>query len=285
MVIVVDGDSELERDLAGDLGGIVIANCGPRGLSGARNTGVAATRAPLIAFLDDDAVAHDDWLRHLSEVFDDEQVMVAGGTVTPQVAGPRPGWWPVEFDWVVGCSYPGQMIAGGGVQRVRNVIGASMMIRRAALEAVGAFSTDLGRIGNLPVGGEETELCIRVAARFGPHAIVLEPRAEVYHHVPVERLTMHYLHARCLAEGRSKAVLGRIVRSRAGLSSEARYLTHTLPRAFLRHAGAALRGDLAGLARAGAIVSATAATVCGWLLGTVSARALHADGGHGSSPS
>ncbi|HEY5389917.1 MAG TPA: glycosyltransferase family 2 protein, partial [Solirubrobacteraceae bacterium] len=41
---------------------IVVANDRAAGLAGARNSGAAATSAPVIAFLDDDACAARDWL-------------------------------------------------------------------------------------------------------------------------------------------------------------------------------------------------------------------------------
>ncbi len=47
----------------------VVANEEARGLSGARNTGVRHSGGDIIAFLDDDATAHPDWLEILVREF------------------------------------------------------------------------------------------------------------------------------------------------------------------------------------------------------------------------
>lgn len=296
LVVVVDHNPELQAELEaelgagaangnasagrGDAGAVsdvkVVSNTGVRGLSDARNSGVRAATTELVAFLDDDAAAEPSWLAELVTVLEGQAAQLVGGTVLPALEGERPGWWPQEFDWAVGCSYPGQIqdhaypASTGSVPeavRVRNAIGASMLARREALLAAGGFSTALGRVGTIPVGGEETELSIRLAAEHGPDAIWLATRSVVHHTVPAARLTISYLHRRCYAEGLSKAVLGRLAPGGAALSSESRYLLTTLPRGVWRHLAAILRGDLGGLARAGVLVSATAATAFGWVRG------------------
>ena len=65
----------------------------------------------------------------------------------------------------------------------------------------------IGRVGTLPAGCEETELCIRARRGLPPWTIVYEPDAEVRHHVPPQRARARYFLSRCLAEGRSKAAV------------------------------------------------------------------------------
>ena len=45
----------------------VVENRKQRGLSGGKNTGVEVTSSDVVVFLDDDAVAHPDWLRHFRD--------------------------------------------------------------------------------------------------------------------------------------------------------------------------------------------------------------------------
>jgi len=282
IVLVVDGNPDLQLALEERTTGVtVVANAGVRGLSGARNTGVAASSGELVAFLDDDASADEHWLDALASCFDDQRVMAAGGTILPTWAEARPPWLPQEFDWVIGCTYRGQLGFEDGADAptpIRNVIGANMMMRRDALDAVGGFRTELGRVGNEPVGGEETDLCIRIAQRYGHGSVVAAPRAVVWHHVPASRGTWRYYHRRCHAEGRTKAVLTLLRGSRDGLSSETRYLVRTVPAAFLSYLGKALRGDATGWGAAAATVSGTWMTGLGWLEGNVRRSSLYARG-------
>lgn len=234
VVVVIDHNAELlERALTAwpDPPVRVVANAGMRGLSGGRNTGVGVVSSEIVAFLDDDAVAEPTWIGHLIAAYDHPDVVASGGAVVAALAGPRPAWWPDEFDWIVGCSYVGMPTARADV---RNVIGASMSVRRQAVLDAGGFAEGIGRVGTRPVGCEETDLLIRLAQARPAARVVYEPAAVVHHCVPASRLSWRYFRARCLAEGMSKAQVASRVGTGQALASERSYALRVLPRGMVR---------------------------------------------------
>jgi glucosyl-dolichyl phosphate glucuronosyltransferase len=249
----------------------LVENREEQGLSGARNSGVAECSGDVIAFLDDDAVAAPDWLERLGEAYRDPSVLGAGGTVRPAWVESKPSWFPPEFDWVVGCTHSGMPRER---EAVRNLVGANMSFRRAALEEVGAFRHELGRVGTIPAGCEETDLCIRVGQRWPEAQILYDPAAVVNHFVPPSRGELRYFTSRCRGEGRSKAVLAGLVGSDSGLEAERSYARRTLPLGVLRGIGDAFRGDGSGLARAAMIVTGLFTTMAGYLSGGRERRRL-----------
>jgi glycosyltransferase involved in cell wall biosynthesis len=268
IVVVIDHNPGLFARAQQALEGVrIVENQHARGLSGARNTGVAVSMGALVAFLDDDALAEPTWLEQLTACFQAPDVLGAGGAVDPLWAAARPRWFPDEFAWVVGCSYRGLPRA---TRPVRNPIGASMCIRREVFAAIGGFRDGIGRLGTRPLGCEETELCIRARQRWPERVFVYEPRARVRHRVPVTRAGWAYFRSRCYAEGLSKAAVARHLGAGPGLGSERTYVLRTLPLGIARGlADAALGRDPAGLARAGAIVAGLALTTAGYLRGSL----------------
>lgn len=263
VIVVVDHNESLLERASQSLSSVqVIANAGEQGLSGARNTGLMAASGDVVVFLDDDAIAQPQWHARLLAAYTDDNVLGVGGAAVPlwEVGAPR--WWPAEFLWVVGCTFRGQPTS---LSEVRNLMGCNMSVRGDVLMAVGGFDSGLGRTVDSPLGGEETEMCIRALQRFPEGRFLFEPEAVVEHLVPAERGTWSYFFARCRAEGLSKARVARRVGSGAALVEETAYTWRVLPAGALRALADGVRGDVGGFGRAIAITSGLLATAVGFL--------------------
>ncbi|MCU1548353.1 MAG: glycosyltransferase [Arthrobacter sp.] len=265
-IVVVDYNMDLYKRLIFTVpDAVIVENTGPKGLSGARNTGAGLANAEIVAFLDDDAEAAPDWLERLAALYDDPDVLAVGGRVEPVWEVRRPGYFAEELDWIVGCTYRGLPKVAA---EVRNVIGANMSFRAEVLNRVGGFNTSLGRKDTVPLGCEETELCIRAVLGAPGSRVVYEPAAVVYHHVRAERGTLRYMLSRSWSEGISKAQVSRVVGHKRALGPERRYVRQVLPRAVFAGSRDWIRGrDPAGLGRAGTIIAVLAVTATGYVYG------------------
>src|SRR5437660_7446995 len=94
IIVVVDHNPGLlKRAQEHLLDVVVVENSRTRGLSGARNSGIAVAKGNIIAFLDDDAIAEPNWLEHLVVYYDDARIAGVGGKIEPFWRGTRPSWF------------------------------------------------------------------------------------------------------------------------------------------------------------------------------------------------
>jgi glycosyltransferase involved in cell wall biosynthesis len=232
IIVVIDYNEELLiRATKQFSNACVVANQSTKGVSGARNTGVAVASGEIIACLDDDAYAEADWLEKLIDPFTNPKVAGVGGWILPHWPDSPPEWFPETFYWILGCSYAGLPETDSPI---RNAIGANMAIRRRVFELVGGFTESIGRLNLIPLGCEETELAIRYTAAFPDEQFVMARDAIVSQWVPRSRLTWHYFWTRCWSEGLSKAVVSHLVGSGSGLAAERQHVLGAIPREFGR---------------------------------------------------
>lgn len=260
VVVVVDHNADLQHRVALQWPSVrVLANRYGRGASGSRNTGAFDVRSPIVAFLDDDARAEPDWLERLLAGFDDPGTVGVGGGVVASWEAGAPRWFPPEFGWVIGVSYPGLPEQKA---KIRNVWSENMAVRADRFREVEGFRLNFGKVGSAS-SPEDTDLCVRMAADGG-HWLYL-PQARIAHHIPVDRSTLGFFLRRCLSEGRGKASLASFT-STETLTSERAYASRVLPNAVVRDLREAVgHRSATALAQAGAIVVGFGTTAAGYL--------------------
>jgi len=159
-----------------DLDGAVRLDVFPAGLAHARNRGLLAARAPLVAFVDDDEVVDAKWVAAIVEGFEHPEAPAA-------VFGPIA---PRDDRGLPYCRYD-----GGGTFRVirpgtppwRVGTGGNMAFRRDALLDVGGFDPLFG-LGSVSRSAEETELIQRLLE--SGRSLAWSPDVVVYHPTKTE---------------------------------------------------------------------------------------------------
>ena len=166
-VIVVDDGSRDDTALIAADYDVTLIGTENRGLSSARNTGLANASGEIVAYIDDDAYPDPQWLRFLARRFQSGDWAAVGG---PNIAPPGDG----AIAECVANAPGGPVHVLTGDVEAEHIPGCNMAFRRSALAEVGGFDV------RYRAAGDDVDVCWRLqerGLRIGFHAAAL-----VWHH-------------------------------------------------------------------------------------------------------
>ncbi|MFX1450629.1 MAG: glycosyltransferase family 2 protein [Promethearchaeota archaeon] len=169
------------------------------GLSYSRNLGILKSKGDIIAFIDDDAIAHKKWLYYISKSHKLKDVGVVGGRIKPI--------WHKNVPQIIKNSLLAKewlslVDLASFPFYVDRVIGCNFSLKREVFNQIGAFDTSIGKYSKLMYGGEETEFCERAGKKY---KILYSPKSVVYHNISNEKLRLKWFIQRAHDSGFSKA--------------------------------------------------------------------------------
>ncbi|GAA0511160.1 Glycosyl transferase family 2 [Halorubrum aquaticum] len=276
VVLVIDGNSEVyERAVAdfGDCENVVIHdNEENRGISYSRTKGAKLASGEIVAFIDDDGVAEEDWIEKHVEMYEETDAVAVAGYVAPDWQTDKPDFFPDEFYWLVGCTERGFAEDG---EEVRNGYGSNVSYERNAFLSVGGYDVNTGRKGDRHIQAHEAPVGIRLREKYGKGVVYVND-AVVHHKLFDYRGEFQWLVFRSFWQGFSKRVMELLYPGAQG--NESAYLRDL----FFTHLSSRARKTVFGPSlsqgkRIVAILTFTGAVGLGYLYGLVRRDVLRED--------
>jgi len=155
------------------------------GLDVARNRGICKASGDIVAFTDDDAMVHPDWVARIRQGFEDPDVMAVTGLTLPAELETE-AQYLFETHWGFGRGYVQRVFGTAYFERSRSRgapaweigAGANMAFRRSVFNEVGLFDERLD-VGAAGCSGD-SEMWYRILARGWK--CLYQPTAVVYHY-------------------------------------------------------------------------------------------------------
>ena len=192
VIVVDDGSTDATSDTAREHSVTVIRHETNRGAAAARNTGLHAASAPIVAFLDDDCEPEPEWARELLEVYEDSVVGVGGDVLPYATEGFMLGYLrrnnpllPLEINLARSDKLLYRLYLYLRQQwlqeerhdkrEVYSLPGANMSFRRTVL-------CETGLDERFRFGAEDIDLCLQLRREFPDARLIVNPHARVKHH-------------------------------------------------------------------------------------------------------
>ena len=211
-----------------------------QGASFARNTGAARARGKRLIFMDDDALAHPNFLQNILNFFAvHPDAGGLGGRIIPKYIPSEPRWMSRYVSSMVGnFDYSPETVE---FAPLGYPLESNMVVSKTDFDVVGGFDTSLpGVKGNYRIGGEGKALFYKLKAMG--RTIWYDPQVIVEHVVEVDKLTRDYLYRVASGQGRGDGVRTRALGKGAYRRKIAEYI-YKLGGAAVIGLGYALRGS------------------------------------------
>jgi glycosyltransferase involved in cell wall biosynthesis len=176
-----------------------------QGASFARNTGVEKSQSPLIVFMDDDAIADNDFLERIIDFFETHpEADALGGRIIPKFIPAEPKWMSYYVSSLIGNFHYSEEIVP--FKTGKYPLESNMIVKKKDFLEAGGFNTNLpGVKGTLRIGGEGKEFFLKLQNDF--HKIIYyDPAIRVQHIVEVNKLTREYMYRVASGIGRGERV-------------------------------------------------------------------------------
>ncbi len=206
LLVIDDGSTDSVPEIAQAFPQVRYLRQEAAGLSAARNRGMREAAGVILAYTDDDCVAHPDWLTHLVRGFasDANAVAVGGPNIPPP---PRNG---VEAVVAAAPGAPAHVLLND--HEAEHLPGCNLAIRKDSLEQIGGFNTAF------TTAGDDVDVCWRLRDAGG--RLLFAAGAMVWHHR--RRSASAYLRQQ-RGYGRAEALLMKFHPTRFGPLGGARW--------------------------------------------------------------